>query len=78
MAARPFSSIRFWPNISFWFLSAIGGLPASAIAEWLGAPITVALGALSVSGFGVLLFILSSELRELSLEPAQAPATIAP
>lgn len=61
-----------------WFLSAIGGLPASAVAEWIGAPFTVALGALSVSGFGVLLFILSSELRQLSLEPAQAPATIAP
>jgi MFS family permease len=46
-----------------WFLSAVGGLPASALAEWIGAPWTVALGSLSVSAFAGLLFVLSKELR---------------
>ncbi len=56
-----------------WFLAAIGGLPASALAELIGAPLTVALGALSVSAFAVLLFTLSRELRSLSaLPPARA------
>ena len=48
-----------------WFLSAVGGLPASALAEWIGAPWTVALGALSVTGFAALVFLLSAELRRL-------------
>jgi MFS family permease len=48
-----------------WFLSAVGGLPASALAEWIGAPWTVALGALSVTGFAALVFLLSKELRRL-------------
>ncbi len=48
-----------------WFLASIGGLPASALAEWIGAPLAVALGALSVSAFAGLLFLLSAELRRL-------------
>jgi predicted MFS family arabinose efflux permease len=48
-----------------WFLSAVGGLPASALAEWIGAPWTVALGALSVTAFASLVFLLSAELRRL-------------
>jgi predicted MFS family arabinose efflux permease len=52
-----------------WFLSAVGGLPASALAEWIGAPFTVALGALAVSAFAALLFVLASELRQLTLAP---------
>ncbi len=48
-----------------WFLSAVGGLPASMLAEWIGAPWTVALGALSVSAFAGLMFVLSTELRRL-------------
>jgi MFS family permease len=55
-----------------WFLSAVGGLPASALAEWIGAPFTVALGALSVSAFAALLFMLASELRHLPLEEMEA------
>ncbi len=54
-----------------WFLTAIGGLPASALAEWIGAPWTVTLGALSVSVFAVLVFLLSPELRRL---PEMGPA----
>ena len=53
-----------------WFLSSVGGLPASALAGWIGAPLTVALGALSVSVFAVLLFVLSAELRHLPLPRA--------
>lgn len=53
-----------------WFLSAVGGLPASALAEWIGAPWTVTLGSLSVSGFAVLVFVLAKELRQLGeLQP---------
>lgn len=48
-----------------WFLGPVGGLPAGALAQWLGAPVTVMLGALSVSAFAVVLFGLSAELRRL-------------
>jgi MFS family permease len=53
-----------------WFLSAVGGLPASGLAVWIGAPLTVTLGALSVSGFALLLFVSARELRGLA-EPAR-------
>ena len=55
-----------------WFLSAVGGLPASALAEWIGAPLTVALGALAVSAFAALLFVMARELRHLPLGEDQA------
>jgi MFS family permease len=59
-----------------WFLSAVGGLPASALAEWIGAPLTVALGALSVSAFAGLLLIFAKELKHLpSQEETAQPAT---
>jgi MFS family permease len=62
-----------------WFLSAVGGLPASALAEWIGAPWTVALGALSVTGFAALVFLLSDELRRLPvLESARRESDVAP
>jgi MFS family permease len=48
-----------------WFLSAVGGLPAGAMAEFIGAPWAVAIGALSVTGFAVIVFLMSSELRGL-------------
>ncbi len=58
-----------------WFLAAIGGLPASAIAQWIGAPWTIALGALSVTAFAALMYLTSHELRQLSGEaPAAQPA----
>lgn len=57
-----------------WFLQSIGGMPAAAVAEWIGAPLTVTLGALSVSGFAVLLLALSGELRRVELpEPGASP-----
>jgi MFS family permease len=48
-----------------WFLSAIGGFVAGAMAEVLGVPWTVAVGGLSVAGFAALLFTASGELRTL-------------
>lgn len=55
-----------------WFLSAIGGLPASALAEWIGAPLTVALGALSVTAFAAVVFVLAAELRRVAELPSAA------
>lgn len=46
-----------------WFLAAVGGLPAALLAEFLGVPWAVAIGALSVTGFAVLVFVLAGELR---------------
>jgi hypothetical protein len=43
------------------------------MAELLGAPWAVALGALSVSAFAALLFLLSSELRKLPRSAAGEP-----
>ena len=55
-----------------WFLTAVGGLPASFLAEWIGAPWTVTLGALSVTVFAALVFLLSPELRRLpAMEPGR-------
>jgi hypothetical protein len=48
-----------------WFLASIGGFFAGVAAEVIGIPMTVAVGGLSVTGFAVLLFTLSSELRTL-------------
>jgi len=48
-----------------WFLAAVGGLPASALAEWIGAPWTVALGAFSVTCFAVLALLFARELHRL-------------
>lgn len=60
-----------------WFLSAVGGLPASAVAEWIGAPWTVALGALSVTAFAAAVFALSTELRQLTAPAPMAPDAVA-
>jgi predicted MFS family arabinose efflux permease len=56
-----------------WFLSAVGGLPASALAEWIGPPLTVALGASAVSAFAIAVFIFAGELRRLPPMP-RAPS----
>ena len=60
-----------------WFLVYVGGLPASITAELIGTPWTVALGALAVSGFALVLFLASTELRmirELSTDERGATA----
>jgi len=55
-----------------WVLASAGGLPAGLLAEWLGAPWAVALGALSVSGFALTLLATVPSLR--SLRTVEAPA----
>ena len=58
-----------------WFLAAVGGLPASALAEWIGAPWTVALGAFAVTCFAALVLVLARELRLLTtIESAPSQA----
>ena len=48
-----------------WFLSSAGGFVAATAAEFLGAPLSVALGALAVAGFGVVVFLSFPEIRHL-------------
>lgn len=60
-----------------WFLVYVGGLPASVAAEWIGTPLTVALGGLIVGGTALALFAASAELRlirELGARDRPAPA----
>jgi MFS family permease len=54
-----------------YFLGSVGGLPAGLVAAWLGAPMSVALGALSVSAFAIILLATVPTLRTLS-KPAVA------
>ena len=46
-----------------WFLSSVGGFVAASIADVLGAPFAVALGALSVSGFALIVYVAFAEVR---------------
>jgi len=48
-----------------WFLAPVGGFFAGVAASMIGVSTTVTVGGLSVAGFAVLLFALSSELRSL-------------
>lgn len=61
-----------------WFLASVGALPAGTVAEFLGAPVSVALGGLAVGGFAVFVFLTSPELRGVDLsrdaEPRPAAA----
>ncbi len=49
-----------------WVLSALGGLPAGLLAEWLGVQAAVALGALSVTAFALALLVGAPSLRRAS------------
>ena len=60
-----------------WFLASVGALPAGAVAEFLGAPLSVAIGGLSVSAFAVFIFVTSPELRHVNLRRDEEPATAA-
>jgi MFS family permease len=60
-----------------WFLSAVGGFFAGVAADIIGVPFTVAVGGLSVTGFALLLFVLSSELRRLPAVEAQGSERVA-
>lgn len=55
-----------------WFLAAAGGFVAGVGAELLGTPWAVALGGLSVSGFAVVVYLLSADLRRVSSQLAIA------
>lgn len=57
-----------------WFLAAVGGFVAGAAAELLGVRLTIAAGALSVTGFAALLVLSVSELRSLADVRRGAPA----
>ncbi len=48
-----------------WFLSSVGGFVAATIADFLGAPFAVALGALSVSGFAMIVYVAFAEVRNI-------------
>jgi MFS family permease len=48
-----------------WFLTSAGGFVAASIAEFMGAPFAVALGALSVAGFALFVYVAFAELRTI-------------
>ena len=56
-----------------WFLAAVGGFVAGAAAELLGVRLTIAAGALAVSGFAIVLLLSVSELRGLADVRRAAP-----
>lgn len=61
-----------------YFLGSVGGLPAGIAAQYLGAPMAVALGALSVSVFAVALMVTVPSLRRLTAEVPPSPALVGP
>ncbi len=60
-----------------WFLASVGALPAGTVAEFLGAPASVALGGLAVGGFAVFVFLTSPELRDVDLSRDAEPRPVA-
>ncbi len=57
-----------------WFLAPAGGFVAASLAVWLGAATAVAIGALAVSGFGLLVYVTSSELRAIPAREEMTPS----
>ena len=58
-----------------WNLAWVGGAVAGGIAELIGTQATVAFGGLSVAAFALVLFVISSDLRNLRGPGATEPAT---
>ncbi|HEY5477528.1 MAG TPA: MFS transporter [Tepidiformaceae bacterium] len=56
-----------------YFLGSVGGLPAGIAAQWWGAPMAVALGALSVSVFAVTLMVAVPSLRRMTAKVPSVP-----
>ena len=57
-----------------YFMAQLGGLPAGALAQWLGAPAAVAIGALSVTVFALIVLASAPALRRMSTMAAgEAP-----
>ncbi len=61
-----------------WFLSQLGGFIAASAAELLGTPLAVALGALSVAAFAVVVYVVSPQVRAIPPRDETAVATTAP
>lgn len=57
-----------------WNLAWVGGAVAGGIAELIGTQATVAFGGLSVAAFALVLFVISSDLRNLPGPPTSEPA----
>ncbi len=49
-----------------WYLSSAGGFVAASIAELLGTPVSVTIGALAVAGFAVLVYARVPEVRMIA------------
>ena len=60
-----------------WFLASVGAVPAALMAEWIGAPAAMAIGALSVTAFAVFVFVSAPELRGLRSTRTAADAEAA-
>ncbi len=60
-----------------WFLASIGALPAGVVAELLGAPLSVALGGLAVTGFALFVLVSAPALRRIDLADPD-PIAVAP
>lgn len=60
-----------------YFMAQLGGLPAGAMAHWIGAPAAVAIGSLSVTVFALVVLATAPALRSMSTtrtpEPAGSP-----
>ena len=61
-----------------YFLSSVGGLPAGLVAQWLGAPMAVALGALSVSVFALMLMATVPSLRQMTAPAVTHAISVGP
>lgn len=57
-----------------YFMAQLGGLPAGAMAHWIGAPAAVAIGALSVTAFALIVLASAPGLRRMSTMAAAKPA----
>lgn len=61
-----------------WFLSQLGGFFAASAAELLGTPLAVALGALSVAVFAIVVYVAYPQVRAIRPAAETAEATAAP
>ncbi len=57
-----------------YFMAQLGGLPAGALAQWIGAPAAVAIGALSVTAFALIVLASAPALRRMSTMSGAEPA----
>ena len=57
-----------------WFLAPAGGFVAASLAEWLGAALAVAIGALAVSGFAMIVYLTSPEVRAIPVREEMTAA----